>query len=99
MPELPEVQTTVNQLKVFEKKHLINIQVHDFKLIAQKTLDSLKDKILLSIIRRGKYLHFTFEKTSLIVHLRMTGAVSDQTKKRKARSCNFFLFFSIFAFF
>ncbi len=90
MPELPEVQTAVNQLKVFEKKRLIHIKVHDFKLIEQKNLDSLKDKILLSITRRGKYLHFAFEKTSLLVHLRMTGQFLIRQKKEKHDRATFF---------
>ncbi len=90
MPELPEVQTTVNQLKVFEKKTLINIKVHDFKLIAQKTLDSLKDKILSSITRHGKHVHFAFENLSLIVHLRMTGQFLIKQKKEKHDRATFF---------
>lgn len=90
MPELPEVQTTVNQLKVFEKKHLIKIEVHDFKLISQKTIDSLKNKTLLSITRRGKYVHFTFENRSLIVHLRMTGQFLSRQKKEKYDRATFF---------
>ncbi|KAG6558812.1 Formamidopyrimidine-DNA glycosylase [Candidatus Rhabdochlamydia oedothoracis] len=92
MPELPEVQTTVNQLKVFEKKHLIKVKVHDFKLNTQKALDSLKDQILLSITRRGKYMHFAFENRSLIVHLRMTGQFLIKPKKEKHDRATFFFF-------
>ncbi|PWU13827.1 MAG: DNA-formamidopyrimidine glycosylase [Chlamydiae bacterium] len=90
MPELPEVQTTVNQLKIFEKKTLVNIKVYDCKLIAQKKLDTLKDQILLSITRRGKYLHFAFENRSLIIHLRMTGQFLIKQKKEKHDRAMFF---------
>lgn len=90
MPELPEVQTTVNQLKIFEKNHLILTKVHDLKLITQKALDSLKDQILLSITRRGKYMHFSFENRSLIVHLRMTGQFLIRQKKEKHDRATFF---------
>jgi len=90
MPELPEVQTTVNQLKVFEKKHLIIAKVHDLKLITQKALDSLKDQMLLSITRRGKYVHFTFENRSLVIHLRMTGQFLIRQKKEKHDRATFF---------
>ncbi|MGL5627354.1 MAG: bifunctional DNA-formamidopyrimidine glycosylase/DNA-(apurinic or apyrimidinic site) lyase [Candidatus Rhabdochlamydia sp.] len=84
MPELPEVQTIANHLKIFEKKQLIDIKVHDCKLIAQETLDELQGKILLSITRRGKYLHFSFSKNlSLIVHLRMTGQFLIRQKREK----------------
>lgn len=90
MPELPEVQTTVNQLKIFEKKHLILAQVHDLKLITQKELDLLKDQMLLSVTRRGKYLHFAFANRSLIVHLRMTGQFLTKQKKEKHDRATFF---------
>lgn len=74
MPELPEVQAVVNHLKVFEKKHLIDVKVRDYKLIAQERAVLLKNTLLLSIVRRGKYLLFSFSgNLFLIVHLRMTG--------------------------
>lgn len=74
MPELPEVQTVVNQLKVFEGKHVINVRVYDCKLITQERLELVKGSTLLSVMRRGKYLLFSFSgNLFLIVHLRMTG--------------------------
>lgn len=93
MPELPEVQTIANHLKIFEEKQLIDIKVHDYKLISQETLDQLKGKILLSITRRGKYLHFSFsENRSLIIHLRMTGQFLIRQKREKHDRATFFFF-------
>ena len=93
MPELPEVQTIANHLKVFEEKQLIDIKVHDYKLISQETLDQLKGKNLLSITRRGKYLHFSFsENRSLIIHLRMTGQFLIRQKREKHDRATFFFF-------
>jgi len=91
MPELPEVQTIANHLKIFEKKQLVDIKVHDSKLIEQEMLEQLKGKILLSITRRGKYLHFSFSKNqSLIVHLRMTGQFLIRQKREKHDRATFF---------
>lgn len=93
MPELPEVQTIVNHVKRFEKKSLIDVKVYDCKLIPQKTLDALKNKILLFVTRRGKYIHFSFsENLSLIVHLRMTGQFL--CKKEREKHDRAALFFS-----
>lgn len=92
MPELPEVQTVVNHLKVFEKKHLIDVKVHDHKLIAQERIELLKNTLLLSIVRRGKYLLFSFSgNLFLIVHLRMTGQfLLRETQEKHDRAIFFF---------
>lgn len=93
MPELPEVQTVVNHIKIFEKRLLSDVKVYDDKLIAQEKLHVLKDQILLFVSRRGKYIHFSFsESLSLIVHLRMTGQFL--CKKEREKHDRAALFFS-----
>jgi formamidopyrimidine-DNA glycosylase len=84
MPELPEVQTVVNHLKVYEQKHLTDIKIYDFKLIAQEKVYSLKNALLLSVTRRGKYVLFSFcQNLFLIVHLRMTGQFLMRKEREK----------------
>ncbi|MGM0598094.1 MAG: bifunctional DNA-formamidopyrimidine glycosylase/DNA-(apurinic or apyrimidinic site) lyase [Myxococcota bacterium] len=74
MPELPEVQTIINELSpIIIGKNLVKIE--EFRkntLINQQNKSSLGQ--IKSIFRRGKYIIITTElKLQIIIHLRMTG--------------------------
>jgi len=79
MPELPEVETIVNDLKqkiINKKIKTINIRLK--KIVKNKPsffISNLLNKSFSQIIRRGKYIFFQIEKSEkyLMVHLRMTG--------------------------
>ncbi len=79
MPELPEVETVVQDLI---EKGLKGATILKAELFWERTLatpDSLtfhqqiKDQKFLKIGRRGKFLVFSLSQDTLIVHLRMTG--------------------------
>ncbi|HEY7864611.1 MAG TPA: bifunctional DNA-formamidopyrimidine glycosylase/DNA-(apurinic or apyrimidinic site) lyase [Psychromonas sp.] len=79
MPELPEVETSRKGIS----PHLINKAVQDVVLrhtqlrwkIPQDLLSEIKNKILLSIDRRAKYLLFNFSSGTLLIHLGMSGSL------------------------
>jgi formamidopyrimidine-DNA glycosylase len=75
MPELPEVQTVVWDLKqeILNKK-IVQIKVFDKKLLKQELIDFFSNKTIAEIERKGKYILFSFkEGGGFILHLRMTG--------------------------
>lgn len=88
MPELPEVETTKNDLISLG---LINTKVMDFKCHWDNILENgstedfrtfLKGQTLVGISRRAKYIIFEFTDSKyLIVHLRMTGQFSKPKDK------------------
>ena len=73
MPELPEVETLVQQLKkrVIGKK-IISVKILDSKVIDSKIKNIVPIKIV-SVRRRAKSIIIELEKDFLLVHLRMTG--------------------------
>lgn len=76
MPELPEVETTRRGLEPLLKNQIIKrIHIHRSKLrwVIPKIVKSLEQQILISITRRGKYLIFTTQKGSILIHLGMSG--------------------------
>jgi formamidopyrimidine-DNA glycosylase len=80
MPELPEVQTIVNDLKTARLEGTI---IKDAKVFWSRTIaepsakafcNQIKDKKISAIRRRGKYIVFDFKDgDNLLVHLRMSG--------------------------
>lgn len=79
MPELPEVETIVNELNA---SHLIGIEIIEAIVQWKGTIAPLEAGIfckeivgqkILRITRRGKYIVFNLSKHTLLVHLRMTG--------------------------
>ena len=91
MPELPEVETVTNSVK----KHILNKSFDSLELFCPKTLDNftildfdkkIKDKKVVNVFRRAKYIIIQFENILLAVHLRMTGklyAVDSLEKDQK----------------
>lgn len=83
MPELPEVQTIVNDLNAAE---LIGISITDAKVYWPRTIAEptpelfcrrMKSRKFTAIRRRGKYLVFKVDDgNSLLMHLRMSGRLN-----------------------
>ena len=78
MPELPEVQTVVNQIK----SDLVNEKVESITPIWPKvfhnfTSEEAKQKIkkgeILDVSRRAKFIIIKFAESIIAIHLRMTG--------------------------
>ena len=77
MPELPEVETTVNSLNILKNKKVIKLHIRAKKLRYKVPIISLK-KILNSRIinfrRVAKYVIIDFNiHSSIIIHLGMSG--------------------------
>ena len=78
MPELPEVETVTNSIK----KHLIGKSFDSISTPWLKTLynfsktdfdSKIKNKKIINIYRRAKFIVFNFDDCIMTVHLRMTG--------------------------
>jgi formamidopyrimidine-DNA glycosylase len=79
MPELPEVETIVRELR---EEHLVGLKIVQAKVFWDRSLVHLGSpsfckriagQIILNIGRRGKFLVFSLSQDTLLVHLRMTG--------------------------
>jgi formamidopyrimidine-DNA glycosylase len=81
VPELPEVETTVNDLKPFiTGKTIWKVEVFTPNSVAEPSAvdfqQSLKGLKIKGISRRGKFILIELDKSEyLIVHLRMTGSL------------------------
>lgn len=74
MPELPEVETVVRELRrQITGKKIKAIQALWPKSVEQRTTQSPVAKQIHGIDRRGKYIIMRLDGTALVVHLRMTG--------------------------
>ncbi len=75
MPELPEVQTIVNDLQqTLLNKKIVQIEVLDNRLIFLKNSPVLLEQKIISITRRAKHLVFLLVNNNyLVIHLKMTG--------------------------
>ena len=77
MPELPEVEIVKRSLlKMLNKAKIINIRINNYNLrykIPKTFSRQLKNKKILKISRRSKYLIFHFREAILLIHLGMTG--------------------------
>ena len=78
MPELPEVETIVQQLK----KKVLNKKIVAVEVVKQRMVDkgvnSIKDRKIKNVYRRAKSIIIELEKKGknksfLLIHLRMTG--------------------------
>jgi|JYMV01.1.fsa_nt_gi formamidopyrimidine-DNA glycosylase len=79
MPELPEVETTKRGLEpLIVNQTIAEVGIHRKKLrweIPPHLPATLKNKKVISIDRRGKYLLVKFDVGTLIMHLGMSGAI------------------------
>ena len=77
MPELPEVETVLNTLRLkIEGRKILSVRVLFPKIIEgdpEEFAERLKGHTFLRFIRRGKYLLFEMEDLTLVSHLRMEG--------------------------
>ena len=80
MPELPEVETTKRGLEpLIVNKVVLSVHIYKKKLrweIPSHLVNSLKQKIILKITRRAKYLLINFTHGQLVIHLGMSGSLS-----------------------
>lgn len=79
MPELPEVETIIRDLRAHDLvgKKITDVTVFWHRTIATPSVENLLEKLvdqqILQINRRGKIIVFTLSTQTLLVHLRMTG--------------------------
>ena len=77
MPELPEVETTVNSLNILKNKKVINLDIHTKKLRYPVPINKLKKTVNAKIInlrRIAKYVIIDLNiSNSIIIHLGMSG--------------------------
>lgn len=80
MPELPEVETTLRGIKPHTlHQQVVNIIIRHPTLrwpIPTDLKNEIVGKTVLKLERRAKYLLFTFETGTLILHLGMSGRLS-----------------------
>ena len=78
MPELPEVETVKNTLKL----RLVGRQIKGVNILwdniiaypsKEEFINEIKNKIIIDIKRRGKFLMFDLDDYYLLSHLRMEG--------------------------
>ena len=90
MPELPEIEIIKRSLfKKINKAKIISIQINNYNLrykIPKTFNKQLKNKKILKISRRSKYLIFYFKDILLLVHLGMTGKLLVKNKKTSKTS-------------
>jgi len=79
MPELPEVETTLNGIKPFiinQKINSVIIRHYGLRWPIQSDMETvLHGQIIKKIIRLGKYLLLTMPRGTLILHLGMSGSL------------------------
>jgi formamidopyrimidine-DNA glycosylase len=79
MPELPEVETICRGIEpaILNKKiSTVVIRQHQLRWSIEKNLPiKLKNQTVKSVTRRGKYLLFTLNSGTLIIHLGMSGSL------------------------
>jgi formamidopyrimidine-DNA glycosylase len=76
IPELPEVETVVRDLREAEGcKVIFNKVFEHINSIRKTDIYDLKGLILEKIERYGKYIIFKFEKSSFLIHLGMAGTI------------------------
>lgn len=97
MPELPEVETTVQGLQILLNKKITNIKIYSTKLryeIPKKIQKIIKSSKIVKIYRIGKYIVVNSKNHySLIFHLGMSGRlrILKQSKFIKKKHDHFIL--------
>jgi formamidopyrimidine-DNA glycosylase len=79
MPELPEVETTMNGIRPYlEGRHINELIVRERRLrwfIPDGLEDYVHGQKVSNIERRGKYILIHFDKGGLMIHLGMSGSI------------------------
>jgi formamidopyrimidine-DNA glycosylase len=83
MPELPEVETIINNLtRGIQSPSILGRQIGDAELLWERTLAKpcflelvtlIRSQIIQKVSRRGKFILIHLEKGGLAIHLRMSG--------------------------
>ena len=77
MPELPEVETTVNSLNILKNKKVTNLDIYTNKLryvVPYKQLKKIINSKIINVRRIAKYIIIDFNfSNSVIIHLGMSG--------------------------
>lgn len=83
MPELPEIETIKTGLQSLIGQKILAVKIHNPSLrykVDNNLENKLKNKSIVSITRRAKYLIFTLTNGYLIIHLGMSGSISLKDK-------------------
>ncbi len=91
MPELPEVETIVNNLRQGSpgKPSLLGRRITGVQLLWEKTLETpvfpefrqrVTGQVIEDIRRRGKFIIFSLNSDALLIHLRMSGDLLVETR-------------------
>ena len=79
MPELPEVETTARGISPHVEGQIIEqVIVRQVQLrwpVPENINDTLTNRVIKTVYRRAKYLLFTTDKGTVIVHLGMSGSL------------------------
>lgn len=79
MPELPEVETIVSDLKpVLIGRFFVNlVGTHENSILeAMDNIAAIRDQKVIEVFRRGKFINILFEnKYVMTIHLRMSGRI------------------------
>ncbi len=92
MPELPEVETIVNDLRPgLTGRRFTNVSISWPRMVLQPSASEFQRRLpgqtIKEITRRGKYLIFRLDGgDALILHLRMTGSLLLRQKNKAANS-------------
>lgn len=78
MPELPEVETLVRDLQA---SHLVNNEIAEVRVFWPRSISGnvqdfcsqIAHQTITQISRKGKYIIFSLNEQTLLIHLRMTG--------------------------
>ena len=86
MPELPEVEVVRRSLNDFISGSIINkVRIFDKNLryrISNKLKQTIENKKIISIMRRGKFILIEIQGNSIIIiHLGMTGKILLKKKR------------------
>lgn len=83
MPELPEIETIKTGLQNLLEQKILAVKIHNLSLrykVDKELETKLKNKCVVSITRRAKYLIFTLTNGYIIIHLGMSGSISLKNK-------------------
>jgi len=78
MPELPEVETSVQAIQEFRNQNIESIKIFNPNLrwkVNRKPFQKLHGKKVKNITRRAKYILVNVDKFQILIHLGMTGTL------------------------
>ena len=78
MPELPEVETSVQAIQKFKNQNIESIEIFNPNLrwkVNTQDFQKLHGKKVLNITRRAKYIMLNFGEFEILIHLGMTGTL------------------------